>query len=330
MRVSIGVPAYNQGMYLAETLDSLLNQTVPPDEIVVSDNHSTDQTAEILRRYEGRVRVIHPPEHLSMTAHWNFVVENLGGEWFSLLSSDDVAEPDFVRNMSRAVACHRNAVLVRGGWLTISPSGQPMGRCRLWSTSTVTEAPRTFVEQLRGPKASFAAFLCRRAAWEKVGGFPMSLQFQADRGLWLRLSAIGSFVTTHKVVARYRVGSPASMAADRWVGAAHDERVNALEIVAEVADALGLSSQGAVRIAARSRLIAFLAQASAGMDVHARLAVAAELGPLADAADQRQVLDEFQAGRSVRPRAHTRYITSVATVVRAQLCTLVRCVGWST
>ena len=76
MSISVGVPAYNQGQYLAETLDSLLCQAVPPTEIVVSDNHSTDQTPEILRQYEGRVRIIRPPEHLSMTAHWNFVVES--------------------------------------------------------------------------------------------------------------------------------------------------------------------------------------------------------------------------------------------------------------
>ena len=76
MSVSVGVPVYNQGQYLAETLDSLLAQTMPPDEITVSDNHSTDETAEVLRRYEGRVRIIRPPEHLPMTAHWNFVVQN--------------------------------------------------------------------------------------------------------------------------------------------------------------------------------------------------------------------------------------------------------------
>jgi glycosyltransferase involved in cell wall biosynthesis len=50
VRIPIGVPAHNQGRYLAETLDSLINQSVPLDEKVVSDNRSTDRTAEVLRR----------------------------------------------------------------------------------------------------------------------------------------------------------------------------------------------------------------------------------------------------------------------------------------
>jgi hypothetical protein len=323
VRISIGVPAYNQGQYLAETLDSLLNQTVPPDEIVVSDNHSTDETPDILRRYEGRVRIIRPPEHLPMTAHFNFVVENLRGEWFSLLSSDDVAESGFVRHLSQAVTRDRNAVLVRGGWLTISPSGQRTGRCLLWSTSTVTEPPRTFVEQLQGSKVSFAAFLCRRSAWEEVGGFPTSLRFQVDRGLWLRLSAVGSFVTIHRSIARYRTGSANSNSASRWVGGAHDERVNALELVPGIADALGLSSRSAIRnamrVAARRRLTAFLVQASAVADVDTRVNIAAELSPLADAIDQKGVLDEYRAGRPVRPIAGTWAVARGAVVVRAQL-----------
>ena len=48
IRVSIGIPTYNQAEYLEETILSVLNQTVPAYEIVVSNNHSTDDTEKIL------------------------------------------------------------------------------------------------------------------------------------------------------------------------------------------------------------------------------------------------------------------------------------------
>jgi glycosyltransferase involved in cell wall biosynthesis len=115
VKASIGVPAYNQGQYLAETLDSLLRQAVPPDEIVVSDNHSTDETPEILRRYEGRIRVIRPAEHMAVADHWNFVAGNLHSEWFSMLSSDDIAEPWYLENLLRHAARDSSAAMVRGG-----------------------------------------------------------------------------------------------------------------------------------------------------------------------------------------------------------------------
>lgn len=322
MTVSVGVPAYNQGQYLAEAIDSLLNQTVRPDEIVVSDNHSTDETSEVLRRYEGLVRVIRPVEHLPMSAHWNFVVENLTSDWFSLLSSDDVAESCLIQHLSRAVASQRNAVLARGGWLTISPSGQPTGRCLLWSTSTVTEPPRTFLEQLSGPKATFAAFLCRRSAWEEVGGFPISLRLYGDWGLWLRLSALGAFVSTHSVVSRYRTGYPGSRHRARLVDSAHDERVIALEVAATAAQQLGLTWQGVMQRAAARRLTTFLAQMSEiASDADIRVRIATELLPLAVATGLEPVLDEFAAGKRLPRPFRFRKLASGASVFDAQVRT---------
>lgn len=323
VRVSIGVPAYNQGQYLAETLDSLLRQTEPPAEIVVSDNHSTDETGEVLRRYDTRVRVIRPPEHLPVAAHWNYLVENLTGDWFSLLSSDDVAEPGFVRHLSAAVTCDRNAVLVRGGWLTISPTGQRTGRCLLWSTSTVTEPPRTFTEQLSGPKVSFAAFLCRRSAWAQVGGFPPSLRGYPDWGLWLRLSAVGTFVTTHRVVSQYRT-YPTNRHLGRVLDFAHDERLIMLEVATRVAQELGLPTTGLMQRAAALGLTRSLAQTSEMVtDAEIRAQIVNELRPLAVAAGLEPVLDDFTAGKPVLRQARRRTLASRASVViGAQLRTV--------
>jgi hypothetical protein len=326
VRISVGVPAYNQGQYLAETLDSLLNQTVPPDEIVVSDNHSTDETPAILRRYDGRVRIIRPPEHLPMVEHWNYLVENLGAKWFSLLSSDDVAETGFVEHLSRAVTHDRNAVLARGGWLTISPSGRRTGRCLLLSTSRVTEPPRTLTEQLQGPKASFAAFLCRRSAWEEVGGFPTPLRLYGDWGLWLRLSAVGSFVTAHRVVSRYRAGHPASRQLGRLVDSAHDERLMMLEVAARAAQELGLPKTGVMQRAAAGRLTMFLAQTSEMVTAaEIRVQIANELRPLAVATGLKAMLDDFTAGKPLPRPARFRRLVSGASVIDAQVRTVGDC-----
>ncbi len=69
-RLSIGIPAYNQGEYLRETLASLVHQVDASTEIVVSENHSTDNTPAVLEEFAGRVRVVRPPVHMPMMAHW--------------------------------------------------------------------------------------------------------------------------------------------------------------------------------------------------------------------------------------------------------------------
>ena len=49
-KISIGIPTYNQGRYIEETILSCINQTVKPYEIVVSNNHCTDETDKILEK----------------------------------------------------------------------------------------------------------------------------------------------------------------------------------------------------------------------------------------------------------------------------------------
>lgn len=322
MSISIGIPSHNQGEFLAEALDALLKQTVPPDEIVVSDDSSTDQTIHILRQYEGRVRIIRPPQRLSMVAHFNFLVENMRGDWFAVLGGDDVAEPGFVEHLSRAAASQRDAVLVRGGWLLWSQTGRLTGHHRLWTTATVTRAPQNFLQELRGPKACLSAVLFRRSAWSDVGGFPGSLRLDFDWGLYLRLSAAGPFVTTHRTVVRFRTGYPSGKLISRLVDKAHDERLVALEIVPTVARILGLSAGAAMSGAAKYRLNAMLSEADLAIDMDLRARVAAELRPVAVALGWGQLLDDFTAGMPVTTPVHFRKLASGASVINAQLRTI--------
>ena len=59
LKVSVVVPAYNVGPYIARAVNSVLDQNRPADEIVVVDDGSTDDTAEIVRSYGHKVRLIH-------------------------------------------------------------------------------------------------------------------------------------------------------------------------------------------------------------------------------------------------------------------------------
>jgi glycosyltransferase involved in cell wall biosynthesis len=210
MRLSIGIPAYNQGSFLRETLESVLRQDVPFHEIVVSNNHSTDTTAEVIAavqaEYPGRIRVVTPPEHLTMARNWNFLVGELTGDWFSLLSSDDLALPTFAKSVEAAVALSSDAVLVRGAWRVIDLEGRSQGDHHLLSVAKVTKPPKTLYEQRFGPKGSFAAFALKRETWEKAGRFPERVTLVGDWGMWLMAGALGDIVYTDDVIAAYRTG----------------------------------------------------------------------------------------------------------------------------
>src|ERR1700694_1884927 len=79
LTLSVGIPTFNQADTLVQTLESLLTQTRPPDEIVVSDHYSTDHTQQVISRYADRIqklgigfRRVQPPPGGNLTGQFHF------------------------------------------------------------------------------------------------------------------------------------------------------------------------------------------------------------------------------------------------------------------
>lgn len=204
MKISVGIPSYNQGSYIEETVDSLLAQKVPPYEIVVSENHSTDDTEKRLEKYGDKIRIVRPEKHLAMMENWNFLTSYLIGDWISLISSDDVAYPNFVYDLQKSIKNNSNAVLIRGGVSVIDSESKVVNQRLIFSVKKKSSFPDNFREQFHGPKGSFAAFAVKKNAFKEVGGFPAELKLYGDWGLWLKLSPLGSFIRCDKIISGYR------------------------------------------------------------------------------------------------------------------------------
>jgi len=97
--VTIGMPVFISAEYVAGALDSLVGQTYPNLEIVISDNASTDGTERICREYAtGDARVRYLREEQNRGAIWNFnrLVTLARGDFFKWAAGDDICDPTFV------------------------------------------------------------------------------------------------------------------------------------------------------------------------------------------------------------------------------------------
>ena len=304
-RVSIGVPAYNQGIYLRETLASLVGQTDDASEIVVSDNHSTDSTPEVLREFQGLVRVVRPPSHLPMMAHWNYLLTRIDAPWFALLSSDDRAKPGYLTTLRRGIARDPRTVLVRAAFDIIDDSGAHVRRQRILTNRRIASAPRTFLEQVAINKTSFAAFACRRDVYMQLGGFDEKFHLYGDWALWLRASALGAFVYEPDVIADYRVNHRPGQLDARIRLELEDEMGICLRVEPEVAATLGAGAaqaQRAVAAASRRRLDVRLDQVSRHIDRSRWPELADLIRPWADSAGRRAAIDALRGGTPVLRR----------------------------
>ena len=95
-RVTVGLPVRNGENFLAETLRCFLGQTFTDFEIVVSDNASTDGTADICREFaarDPRIRYLRQGANIGAAANYNAVAEAARGELFTWTAHDDLRTP---------------------------------------------------------------------------------------------------------------------------------------------------------------------------------------------------------------------------------------------
>lgn len=125
-RLSIGLPVYNGEKYLAESLEALLGQTYEDFELIISDNASTDSTAEICRRYgkkDSRIRYVVQSRNIGAIPNHNFVVKQARGELFKWASDDDLYARDLLGRCIDALDEDPQVVLTHSRTAMIDSAG---------------------------------------------------------------------------------------------------------------------------------------------------------------------------------------------------------------
>src|SRR5262245_17750978 len=97
--VSVGVPVYNGERYLDKALSSILRQDFEDFELIISDNASTDGTAEICKAYadkDRRIRYHRNTSNIGAAPNYNQTFEMARGEYFKWCAHDDICYPTFL------------------------------------------------------------------------------------------------------------------------------------------------------------------------------------------------------------------------------------------
>jgi glycosyltransferase involved in cell wall biosynthesis len=210
--VSVVIACYNAEKFIAEALDSVLNQTYGNLELIVVDDASIDRSREILSRYGDRVTVLEQPHQGPYHAR-NRGVAASRGEFIAFLDADDYWAPTCVEELcSRLIAT--GAALAYCGWQNV---GEESGRGAEPFVPPDFEAGDKLAALLQGgsPWPIHAALL-RRSVWDEVGGFDTSLPTTMDYELWLRVAATRPIARVDKVLAYYRFHGGGQISAKRW------------------------------------------------------------------------------------------------------------------
>jgi glycosyltransferase involved in cell wall biosynthesis len=200
--VSVGVPVYNGQKYLATTLDSLLAQSLRDFEIVISDNASSDRTAEISRCYQekdSRIRYFRNDQNIGGALNFNRAFELSSAPLFHAGACDDLYQPRFLERCVDALERDSSLVLSYPRTTMIDDLGQPLlfesGRnCYVddYGDSVMMPVPAHIAGSAR-PATRF-----REVLWEMGWAIPLSGLVRSEA--LLRASPYGNYFGADKVL----------------------------------------------------------------------------------------------------------------------------------
>ena len=181
MNVTCVIPCYNAERFLREALESVFAQTLPPTEVIVIDDGSTDRSAEVAASFENRITYVHQP-NAGPAAARNRGIELAREEFIAFLDADDV--------------WHREKLARQAARFAARPELEAsITHLSLFWEAEIQHEQEAWGERFRNDKVApgyvLQAMLARRSVFEKYGMLDPALRFGEDTEWFMRARDAG-------------------------------------------------------------------------------------------------------------------------------------------
>lgn len=200
---SVVIPLYNKELSIANTIQSVLNQTFQDFEIVVVNDGSTDRSAEIVEQInDPRIRLIHQ-KNQGVSAARNTGIKEAKHEWIAFLDGDDLWEKEHLEEVIKMIQVFPNEKVYVTSYEY--SDGRPMFKHE--RDTNIFKIENYFKEALKESLIWTSIVVVNKSCIDKVGGFNVILSRGEDLDLWARLAREYDIVKSSKVTAVYRIES---------------------------------------------------------------------------------------------------------------------------
>ncbi len=181
-KLSVITPSFNQGKYLERTILSVLNQHYPNLEYIIIDGGSTDESVEVIKKYERYLTYwVSEPDQGQVDA-LNKGFSQATGDWVSFQNSDDVYFPETFHRFGKVALKNTNVDLLYGDLLMITADDQV--------TELLKTLPFSFICQLvEGMQVHNQSLFFKRRLLDEYGIFDSSYRFAFDYEFITRYAA---------------------------------------------------------------------------------------------------------------------------------------------
>lgn len=221
--VSVIIPNYNYGHLLIDAVESVLLQTVAPDEILIIDDASTDNSREIMKLFDGKLRLVFNEHNLGTVENFKKAVALTSGDYIAFLGADNRMRCDYIEKCRAALDANPDAAVAYTDMLVFDELANIMAQQNpelLHSVgNSAIKRSGVYLWKFRDPTPAAVADIAhdnfihgssmyRRVDYERAGGY-QSTGKPEDQDLFTRMLATGrKAVHVAFPVIEYRQHSP--------------------------------------------------------------------------------------------------------------------------
>jgi len=220
--ISVVIPAYNIGELAGRAIDSVLAQTHQPDEIIVIDDGSTDDTADVIKSYGSKVRYIYQ-ENIGLAGARNTGVKAASCEWVAFLDGDDEWLAQYLQLQADLLQANKDLVWSCGNFDRClcnenqrAPHLHPQKAAKLLAQKDYFED--YFNAFMADAVPNSDTVIIKRQILHEAGLFRSSMPFAADIDMWFRIAMRWPKVGyVPQPIAVYHLHRPGSLANETLV-----------------------------------------------------------------------------------------------------------------
>lgn len=208
-KISVLIPTYNYGRFLAEAIESVLAQDFREFELLIVDDGSSDNTAEVVQPFcarDERVRFSINPKNLGMVNNWNFCLAQARGEYIKFLFGDDkLCQPQALSRLAAMLQGNPSATLAASARVVLNEKSEaidlwrPLADGRHAGREIITAY---LMENGRNLVGEPSAVLFRKADARR--GFDPQYRQVVDIEMWFHLLERGDLIYTGEPLCAFR------------------------------------------------------------------------------------------------------------------------------
>ena len=184
-KISVIIPSYNQGKFLERTLRSVLDQKYQNLELIVIDGGSTDNSVEILEKYDSQIDYWVSEKDDGQTHALKKGFDRSTGEIQCWLNSDDLHEPTALHEAAEYLVQHQSVDAVYGNAIWIDGEDRFLQRyCEIPFNRYIWLYTHNYVPGM--------SMFWRKTLYEKIGGIDPTFNLAMDADLWVRFDKAGT------------------------------------------------------------------------------------------------------------------------------------------